>query len=63
MMTLVKFVEVGMYILGVIGIGVALGGIGSVIRAFACKQDQLLRQRTDEDNQRRHTGTGLGTAG
>ena len=63
MMTLVKVVEVGMYILGVIGIGVALGGIGSVIRAFARKQDQLLRQRIDEANQQHHTGTGLGTAG
>jgi hypothetical protein len=63
MITLVKFVEAGMYVLGAFGVGIALGGIGLVLRAFVRKQDQLLRRRLDEADQRRHAGTGFGAAG
>lgn len=61
MTTLFKIVEVGMYVPGTIGVG--LGGISLVARAFMRKQDKILQQRLAEADQRRRAGTGFGAAG
>ena len=60
MMTVVKVVEALMYLLGALGVGTGLWGICSILLAFRRGDDQLLAQRREEAEQRRHGGTSLG---
>ena len=49
-----------MYLLGALGVGTGLWGICSILLAFRRGDDQLLAQRREEAEQRRHGGTSLG---